>query len=103
MRDVTILMGSQQGLPAEMLAALAEAGVRVDAGCLFPRVEGRVAHVAVEDDQMDVVRAVAGRHGVTVADDRECLRVPADTTAGPPRWRNGSRRPGSPSMWPISV
>lgn len=43
-----------------------------------------MAHIAVEDGQMDVVRAVAGRHGVTVADDRECLRVPARYDGGAP-------------------
>ncbi len=82
MRDITILMDTTQGRPARLLTDLAAAGVRIDAGCLFPRVEGRVAHMTVEDDQVDVVRSVAAELGATVADHRECVIVPPDYPGG---------------------
>lgn len=84
MRDVTILMDTTQGRPARLLTDLAAAGVRIDAGCLFPRVEGRVAHITVEDDQVEVVRSVAADLGATVADHRECVVVPSDYPGGVP-------------------
>lgn len=82
MRDVTILMDTTQGKPARILNGLADKGVTLDAGCLFPRTEGRVMHVAVEDEEVETVRTVASRLGVSVADERECVVVPADYEGG---------------------
>ena len=75
MRDMTILMDTQQGRPARFLEALFGRGVNVEAGCLFPRTEGRVMHIAVEDGDVDKVHDVAAELGVAVADDRECVVV----------------------------
>lgn len=82
MRDITILMDTTQGRPARLLADLTEAGVRIEAGCLFPRLEGRVAHLTVGDDQVETARTVAAALGATLADDRECVVVPADYPGG---------------------
>lgn len=78
MRDVTILMDSAQGVPARLLAELAEAGVEIDAGCLFPRLEGRVMHLTVPDDSVEKVREAAASTGATLADDRDCVVIPSD-------------------------
>lgn len=78
MRDVTILMDSAQGVPARLLSGLAKVGVKVEAGCLFPRLEGRVMHLSVADDAVAKVRDAALAVGATVADDRDCVVVPPD-------------------------
>lgn len=78
MRDLTILLDSVQGTPARVLGRLAAAGVDVEAGCLFPRLEGRVLHIAVPDEQVAVVAEAAAAEGGVLADDRECVIVPAD-------------------------
>jgi len=84
MRDMTILMDTQQGRPARFLEALFGRGVNVEAGCLFPRTEGRVMHIAVEDGDVDKVHDVAAELGVAVADDRECVVVPPNFPGGVP-------------------
>lgn len=82
MRDLTILMGTTHGVPARLLAGLAEAGVEIEAACLFPRLEGRVMHLTVSDDAVDGVQEAATSVGATLADDRECVVVPADHGVG---------------------
>jgi hypothetical protein len=82
MRDVTILMDSAQGVPARLLSELAEAGVEIEAGCLFPRLEGRVMHLTVADHEVDQVRDAAASVGATMADDRECVVVPPGYGSG---------------------
>lgn len=82
MRDITILMDTTQGKPARLLQELASRGVDIDAGCLFPRTEGRVMHLAIEDRAVETTRAVAADHGVAVVDDRECVVVPAGYPGG---------------------
>ncbi len=78
MRDITIAMGTRHGVPAALLEALAARGVQVVAGCLFPRIEGRVAHVAVPDDQVETAREVVVEQGAAVLDVREVIVVPRD-------------------------
>jgi hypothetical protein len=80
--DLTILMDTKLGRPADMLEAVSGQGVEVMAGCLFPRLGGRVAHVAVEPEDVATVRQVAAEHGATVADERECVVVPSDYPGG---------------------
>ncbi|HEX6946550.1 MAG TPA: hypothetical protein VF246_04290 [Acidimicrobiia bacterium] len=82
MRDITILMDTTQGRPARLLEALFGRGVNVDAGCLFPRTESRVMHIAVEDEDVEKVHEVAAELGVAVADDRECVVVPPGFPGG---------------------
>jgi len=80
--DVTILMDTKVGRPADMLEAAAAEGVEIKAGCLFPRVEGRVAHVAVRSGDVEILRRAVAAHGGTVADERECVVVPAGYEGG---------------------
>lgn len=82
MRDLTILMDTTQGRPARLLADLADAGIRVYAGCLFPRLEGRVAHVAVDDEDVDGAREVVTGLGATLGDVRDCVVVPPGYEGG---------------------
>ncbi len=82
MIDLTILMDTVLGRPADMLEAAAARGVDVTAGCLFPRLGGRVAHVAVKPEEVAVVQEVVAEHGGAVADERECVVVPADYPGG---------------------
>ncbi len=83
MRDLTILMDDVVGRPAAMLSAAASAGIEIEAACLFPRLGGRVAHIAVSPDQVTAIKTVVEEHGGVVADDRECVVVPADREGGP--------------------
>ncbi|HKX76040.1 MAG TPA: hypothetical protein VJR05_11710 [Acidimicrobiia bacterium] len=71
MRDVTLLMDMKVGRVAELLEHLAQAGVTPAGGCFFPRLEGRVAHVAVEEAEVETVRSVASQLDHAVLDERE--------------------------------
>lgn len=84
MKDLTILMDTKQGRPAEMLEDLVGHQVRVVAACLFPRLGGRVAHIAVDKSAVDTVREVIAAHGGTVADERDCIVVPPGRPGGAP-------------------
>lgn len=70
-----MVMDTTIGRPADILGGLEERGVTVVAGCLFPRAEGRIAHVAVEDADEPAVRSVATEHGALVLDARDVLVV----------------------------
>ena len=82
MRDLTILMDLVVGRPAQMLAGAAAEHITISAGCLFPRLGRRVAHVAVDPTDVATVTAIVERYGGIVADDRECLVIPADFPGG---------------------
>lgn len=82
MKDLTILMDLEIGRPAAMLGDLAAQGHTVTGGCFFPRLGGRVAHLAVDDDAVDAVSAIIEQHGGVVADSRDCVVVPADHEGG---------------------
>jgi hypothetical protein len=83
-KDLTILMDTKQGRPAEMLEDLVGRHVRIVAACLFPRLGGRVAHVAVDEPDVETVREVVTAHGGTVADERDCIVVPPGRPGGAP-------------------
>ncbi len=77
-------MDMKVGRPAEMLEAAAEQGVTVAAACVFPRLGGRVAHVAVQDDDVERITAIVEAGGGIVADIRDCVVVPPDFPGGLP-------------------
>jgi hypothetical protein len=77
MKDLTILVDTEPCRPADMLSAVAAAGVDVVAGCLFPRLGGRVAHIAVDDHVVDRVEGAIGPLAGVIADQRDCIVVPA--------------------------
>lgn len=82
MRDLTILMDLELGRPADMLAEAAEQGIPVIAGCVFPRLGGRVAHFTVRESDVARLKTVVQGHGGVVADERECVVVPGDYPGG---------------------
>lgn len=82
MIDLTILMDTTLGRPADILDAVAAEGIPLAAGCLFPRLGGRVAHVAVEPKDVATVTRIVAEHGATVADERECVVVPSGFPGG---------------------
>lgn len=82
MRDLTILMDLQLGRPADMLGDAAAREIPIIAGCVFPRLGGRVAHLAVREEDVEAVVTIAETHGGVVVDDRECVVIPADYPGG---------------------
>ena len=82
MKDLTIMMDMEVGRPAAMLKDLQEHDQTISAGCLFPRLGGRVAHVAIADDDVDEVTSIVKAHGGVVADVRPCVVVPRDYEGG---------------------
>jgi hypothetical protein len=77
MRDLALLLDTKPGTVATILERLAEAGIPPIAGCFFPRLEGRIAHVAFEDDLTEKAREVVVDSGHTVLDERDVLVVDA--------------------------
>lgn len=82
MIDLTILMDTTLGRPADILEAASAEGIQLAAGCLFPRLGGRVAHVAIRPEDVETAHRVVAAHGGTVADVRECVVVPAGFPGG---------------------
>jgi hypothetical protein len=76
MKDLTILLDATPGGVLDVLAALTEVGVNVQAGCLFSRTEGPVMHLAVEDDAVATAVDVLSRSGHAPSDQREVVVVP---------------------------
>jgi hypothetical protein len=77
MKDLTILVDTEPCRPSDLLAALAAGDVEVLAACLFPRLGGRVAHVAVDNDAVERLEEVIAPLAGVVVDRRECIVVPA--------------------------
>lgn len=82
MRDLTIIMDHTRGRPADLLEAIDRRGVVVQAGCLFSRLEERVAHVAVDDGSVAAVREATIETGCILVDERECVVVPPGFEGG---------------------
>lgn len=84
MKDIVIVMDLTPGRPADILDDLATQGVNVVGGCLFPRADDRVAHIAVADADEATVSSVAAEHGAIVLDSREVLVVNPAPHGGAP-------------------
>lgn len=82
MKDLTILMDLEAGRLADMLAEASANEVAIVAGCMFPRLGGRVAHATVRDADAEALASIVKNHGGVVADLRECVVVPADYKGG---------------------
>jgi len=82
MMDVVVLLDGKIGRSAELFDLLANAGIDVKASCLFPRLGGRVAHIAVEHEQYDAVEDLLTDKLGGVADQRPCIVVPPDYPGG---------------------
>lgn len=82
MKDLTILMDLVVGRPAAMLEDAVSESVPIHAACLFPRLGGRVGHLAVSDADVAQASAIVTRHGGVVVDERDCVVLPADYPGG---------------------
>lgn len=82
MKDLTILLDLEVGRPAAILADAASQDVHILASCLFPRLGGRVAHATVRPEDVAAMRLIVNAHGGVVADERECVIIPADHPGG---------------------
>lgn len=82
MMDVVVLLDGKIGRSAELFDLLDDAGIDVKASCLFPRLGGRVAHIAVEFDQYNAVEDLLTERLGGVADQRPCIVVPPDYPGG---------------------
>ncbi len=75
-------MDHTRGRPANLLEAIAARGVTIRAGCLFSRLDERVAHVAVDDGDVSAVAEAATETGCVLADERLCAFVPPGYSGG---------------------
>lgn len=82
MMDVVVLLDGKIGRSAELFDLLSEAGIDVKASCVFPRLGGRVAHIAVEIDDYDAVEDLLTERMGGVADQRPCIVVPPGHPGG---------------------
>ncbi len=82
MMDVVVLLDGKIGRSAELFDLLEGAGIDVKASCIFPRLGGRVAHIAVEHEQYDAVEDLLTDKLGGVADQRPCIVVPPDYPGG---------------------
>lgn len=82
MMDVVVLLDGKIGRSAELFDLLEGAGIDVKASCVFPRLGGRVAHIAVDREQYDAVEDLLTERMGGVADQRPCIVVPPDYPGG---------------------
>ncbi len=82
MMDVVVLLDGKIGRSAELFHLLESAGIDVKASCIFPRLGGRVAHIAVEHEQYNAVEDLLTDKLGGVADQRPCIVVPPDYPGG---------------------
>ena len=82
MMDVVVLLDGKIGRSAELFDMLEAGGIDVKASCIFPRLGGRVAHIAVEHEQYNAVEDLLSDKLGGVADQRPCIVVPPDYPGG---------------------
>lgn len=82
MMDLVVLLDARVGRPAELFELVTGAGVEIVASCLFPRLGGRVAHIAVKDEDFEVVEDLIRDRLGGVADKRPCVVVPPGYPGG---------------------
>jgi hypothetical protein len=75
MRDIMMVMDTTIGRPADILDDLTARQIGIVAACMFPRTEGRIAHLTVKDADESAVRSIAAEHGALVMDVRDVLVV----------------------------
>lgn len=81
MQDLTFVIGMDAD-PADPWSVLGSEGIRMEAACAFPRLEGRVMHVVVVDEDGDAAgRALRGA-GYLLLDRREVLVAEIEPVAG---------------------
>jgi hypothetical protein len=72
MQDFTFVIGMDAD-PADPWAVMGRAGITMVAACAFPRLEGRVMHVVVEEDDTAAGRQALIDAGYLLLDQRPVL------------------------------
>ena len=72
MQDLTFIIDAERPL-AEMWETLGDAGITMEAACAFPRLEGRVVHVVLQDDDVEQGESVLRAAGFTPMDRRAVI------------------------------
>ncbi len=81
MQDLTFVIGMDAD-PADPWSVPAVRGIRMEAACAFPRLEGRVMHVVVQDADADGARQALLGAGYLLLDQREGLVAEIEPVAG---------------------
>jgi hypothetical protein len=69
MQDLTFVLGPNR-TGSEVWEHLGAADINIEAACMFPRLEGRVVHVTVNDADADVAHQRLANAGFTELDRR---------------------------------
>ena len=72
MQDLTFVVGEDRAV-ADLWEALGEAGIQMEASCTFPRLEGRIVHVVVKEDDADTAYDALRAQGFIPLDRRQVL------------------------------
>ncbi|MDJ0925647.1 MAG: hypothetical protein QNJ77_13920 [Acidimicrobiia bacterium] len=72
MQDLTFVVGEDRAV-AELWEALGSASIQMEASCTFPRLEGRVVHVAVKDEDGDAAYEALRQAGFLPMDRRDVI------------------------------
>ena len=81
MQDLTFVVGEDRAV-AELWEALGEAGIQMQASCTFPRLEGRIVHVVVTDEDADSAYETLRTHRFIPLDRRKVLITDIEPRAG---------------------
>lgn len=81
MQDLTFVIDAERPL-AEMWETLGEAGIAMEAACAFPRLEGRVVHIVLRDEDVDRGEEALRAGGFTPMDRRPVLIHELDVKPG---------------------
>ena len=81
MQDLTFLVGEDRAA-AEIWETLGAAGITMQAACTFPRMDSRVVHVTVTDEDAPVALEAAKTAGFTPVDQREVLIIDIEVKPG---------------------
>ena len=72
MKDLTFVVGEDRAV-AELWETLGAAGIEMEASCTFPRLEGRVVHVTVRDEDGDTAYEALRAAGFLPMDRRDVI------------------------------
>ncbi len=72
MQDLTFVLGSDHD-PADLWSVLGDAGITMEAACTFPRLEGRIVHAVVTDEDADRAHRALRKAGYLPLDRRPVL------------------------------
>ncbi len=72
MQDLTFVVGEDRAV-AELWEALGDAGIQMQASCTFPRLEGRIVHVVVAEEDADRAYEALRSHRFIPLDRRRVL------------------------------